>query len=432
MPYREGNRLPGERASKLGHLEVIRSELVNDLINQFESVDPPHVKSSAQWQPIPKRGTSLRIVFAVDGSRQTLTSDVQPHKAVSFVKTALLRLDQNAVEKLDADAPHPMALRDIMSDAALYHATVFPLKGLRIGRYNTYHAIRRIIYDSLRDPSLGKEPYETLKWLAYEKWTDRKHLSPSFECPHCHKDVKGLPFDQDEGTCEHCNGDLFLSDMIGFHLEMGDDSAPEALATAYMLVHEVLLLFTGIRYFWQRQKLGVLGNALFLKDGPLTLRGQYSKLVIPIRRFLAFSRSKGVSIHLAGQEKTGAFTDHLRMIARNAPNNSLFVPDEAYIRTEIQHRPERAESYGLRTNFGNKVFVKLDDYHHFVLSVPTGKYTPSAAASDLIGLDDVLATLPSILSYRHECALTPIELANGVASLSSYPSAAVLKIFADI
>ncbi len=43
-----------------------------------------------------------------------------------------------------------------------------------------------------------------------------------------------------------------------------------------------------------------------------------------------------------------------------------------------------------------------------------------------------MATLPSLVSYRHEGALVPVELANGVASLSSYPSAAVLKIFAKI
>ena len=44
----------------------------------------------------------------------------------------------------------------------------------------------------------------------------------------------------------------------------------------------------------------------------------------------------------------------------------------------------------------------------------------------------ILSTLPQIISHRHECALLPVELANGVSSLSSYPSAAILKIFADI
>lgn len=223
-----------------------------------------------------------------------------------------------------------------------------------------------------------------------------------------------------------------MSDMIGFHLEMGEDAAPQSVATAYMLIHETLLLFTGIRYFWEREKFGVLSNALFLKDGPLTLRGQYSKLAIPIRNFFQFAKDKGIRIYVAGQEKTGAFVDYLDIISRNAPVNSVFAPINDYIRQEIQHRPQRSEPYGLRTNYGNKLFVKPDKYHHLVLSIPTGTYKDTRCLDDLIGVNRILATLPTILSHRHECALVPIELANGVASLSSYPSAAILKIFADI
>jgi hypothetical protein len=39
--------------------------------------------------------------------------------------------------------------------------------------------------------------------------------------------------------------------------------------------------------------------------------------------------------------------------------------------------------------------------------------------------------LPSILSNRHEGALLPVELVHGVASLSTYPSARILKVFAE-
>jgi hypothetical protein len=36
-----------------------------------------------------------------------------------------------------------------------------------------------------------------------------------------------------------------------------------------------------------------------------------------------------------------------------------------------------------------------------------------------------------LLSNRYEGALMPIEMANGVASLSTYPSAKILKMFAE-
>lgn len=432
MPYQGGKRLSGEKASKLGHLDIINSKLVNQLIEQFEDQEPTLIESPAQWADIPNDEAPLRLIFAVDGSKQTIRSDFPPYKELSFIKTALLRLDQHAISKLDPVAPHPMALRDIMSDSAMYHATVLPLKGISIKGQSNYDAVRRIIFDSIKDHSLNAEPYATLKWLAYEKWSSQRKSSPGFGCPHCEGDVAGLPFDEDEGDCEHCGGHLYLTDMIGFHLEMSEDTAPDSVATAYMLIHETLLLFTGIRFFWDAGKYGVLANALFIKDGPLFLKGQYSKLAIPIRNFFEFSRQKNVSLHVVGQEKTGAFVDHLEIIARSAPPNSMFAPSNEYIRKEIQHRPERSEPYGSRTNYGNKVFVKLDEYHHLVLSVPTGQYTDTTSLDVFYGLNKILASLPPILSHRHECALVPVELANGVASLSSYPSAAILKVFSDI
>lgn len=432
MPYKGGNRLSGERASKLGHLDVVKSKLVNELVDQFESPEPTDIDVCPVWERVEIKDKPLRLIFAVDGSKQTIRSDVPPYKEVSFVKTALLRLDQHALSKLDPVAPHPMALRDIMTDSAMYHATALPLKGIRFQDKSIHDAVREIIYVSFKDPSLNEEPFNTLKWLAYQKWTQERNLSPGFDCPHCGSEVSGLPYDVDEGNCEHCGGHLYLTDMIGFHLELGEDAAPESISTSYMLVYETLLLFTGIRIYWEEKKYKTLENALFVKDGPLTLRSQYSKLVIPIRSFLEFAKRKGVPIHMIGQEKSGLFFDHLELVARQAPPHSVFLPDNEYIRKEIQHQSLRSEPYGSRTNYGNKLFVNVDKYHHLVLSVPTGEYMDNRTLDDLIGANKILATLPTILSHKHECGLVPVELANGVASLSSYPSAAVLKVFSDI
>jgi hypothetical protein len=157
-----------------------------------------------------------------------------------------------------------------------------------------------------------------------------------------------------------------------------------------------------------------------------------SKLAIPIRRFFEHCKQNDRPIYVVGQEKTGAFVDYWGYIGKEAPVNSFFIPNNEYIRTEIQHRPERSEPYGKRVNWGNKVFVKLKNFQIMVLSIPTGEYTDSKGPESLIGIDKILNTLPGLVSYRHEGALIPIELANGVASLSSYPSATVLKMFADI
>lgn len=431
MPYKAGTALPRETASKLGHLEVVGSELVCRLVDQFER---PHtaaeVPTGLEWRPI-EPGEPLPLVFAVDGSLQSVSSETRPKREVSFVKTALLRLDRVAASRVNQEAPHPLALRDIMRDAALYHATVLPLRNVRVPGLTNYDAVRRVVYDSLRDPSLDAQPYETLKWLAYEKWTSAHSSSPSFQCPLCDSNVPGLPHDLDTSACPECGGKLYLSDILGFHLEMSEDAAPETVASAYMMIHETLMLFTGVRHFWQRAR-SVLPKCLFMKDGPLTLRGQYSKLVIPIRHFLEHARGVGVDVHIVGQEKTGAFADHLLELSPYLGDMLYAVPSNKYIREHVQRAPERSEPYGSRTNYGNKLLARLGERQALALSVPVGEYRDTRGLEEFIGADRILATLPSLVSHMYENALFPIQLANGVASLSSYPSAQVLKVFAGL
>ena len=204
----------------------------------------------------------------------------------------------------------------------------------------TYDAIRQIIFESLKDKSLDGEPMETLKWLAYEKWDGKQKSLPLFECPHCREKVATLPYDAEQGMCPKmdCRGNIFLTDMLGFHQEMTLDAASDSVATAYMNIHETLLLFTGIRYYWQHQKQW-LSSCLFVKDGPLSIRAQYSKLVAPIRRFLTFAKMQNHTIYLVGQEKTGQFVEHLQLIGKLAPIGSLFIPSSTYITDQfsIEH-----------------------------------------------------------------------------------------------
>lgn len=431
MSYKAGKRLPGETASRLGHLDVLKSELVNRLIQEFDKKGIPSPTSQREWVPIPQGGKPLSIIFGVDGSIQVIESETLPRKKLAYVKTALLRLDQIGLSQVDKNNPHPFKLRDLLIDSALYHATVFPLKHVSLPGMNIYHTIRQIIYDSIKDRSLKGEVMETLKWLAYEKW-DKNHREelPKFDCPHCLKTEATLPFDAETGKCPECGGHLYITDMLGFHQEMEEDFAPETIARTYMTIHETLLLFTGIRYFWEYHR-DLISECLFVKDGPLSIRAQYSKLVNPIRRFLAYTRDLGYPVHIIGQEKTGYFADHLEIIEKDMPERTLFIPSDKYIKREIQQRPENGAPYGKDTNYGVKVFVKINRYHSMVLNIPSGEFKENATLSDLIGADRIFETLPHILSYRYEGALLPIELAHGIASLSTYPSAQILKIFSE-
>jgi hypothetical protein len=199
-----------------------------------------------------------------------------------------------------------------------------------------------------------------------------------------------------------------------------------------MSVSETLLIFTPIRYFWETKR-EVLKHCLMVKDGPLSLRATLAKLSAPIRRFFEYAKIQDIAIAMIGQEKSGAFFDHLNLIGPSAPIGSIFIPNNSYIRNEVQHLNTNSV-YGTDTNYGAKIFVKINDYHKMVLNIPTGKrgeFVENPDINHLIGVNNIVATLPDILSNRYEGALLPIELANGVASLSTYPSAKMLELLAN-
>lgn len=441
MPYNSGIRLPGETASKLGHLLVVQSDWVKALVRNFEQTTQPEKDpADTLWETINTKGSlPLRSVWAVDGSFVAVRSELRPPKEVAFVKTALLVIDRARLDAIDKEHPHPLLLQDIMRDSAIHHSTVFPLKNVRTSLGSNYDAVRHIVKDSLKIDESGAF-YETLKWIAFRKWEVGSSPSPAFECPHCNNKAPGLPHDLDSGPCPNCGREVFLSDLLGLHLDMDEDSAPDSVASSYMLIMEHLMLFTAIRLLWGHSDRTLAGETLFIKDGPLTLRAQYSKLVPNIRAFLQHAKNIGRPLHIIGQEKTGAFVDHLQSCVHFAPPHSpselgsFAVLDHDYIRREIHRSPDLSNPYGKRTNWGEKVFVKLDPSTSMVINVPTGQYIDTKdrpVVSDLIGLRRILATLPSLVSHKYEGALFPIELANGIASMSSYPSATILKKFID-
>ena len=441
MPYGSSGKLPSESASKLGHLAIIQSKWVRSLVNNFETATTePTVGDTSIWQDFDLSGiTPLRYIWAVDGSFVSVKTDPPTGKEVAFVKTALLSVDKSKMDRIDKLNPHPLLLQDIMSESALFHATVLPLKNVKTSLGNNYDAVRNIIFDSVKADQNG-EYFETLKWLAYEKWHRTSGLSPSFDCPHCEVTIEGLPFNTDQSTCTLCKKPVFLTDMIGFHLDMNEDNAPESVASSYMLILETLMLFTIIRILWNHSDKNVFSDTLFIKDGPLTLRSQYSKLVPNIRRFVEFTKQQKRPIHVIGQEKTGIFFEHLMSISKyikpkeTIDSPAIAVLSHKYVRQEVYRSPDLANPYGKRTNWGEKVYVKLDPDSSLVLNIPTGEYCEDSSfptISDVIGIDRIMVTLPSLISRKFEGALFPIELANGVASMSSYPSAKVLERFME-
>ena len=65
-----------------------------------------------------------------------------------------------------------------MRESALYHSTVFPLRGVEFSTTPWMDAVRQLIQDSLLDPRTKDAGiWETLKWLLYKKWNPNSSSS---------------------------------------------------------------------------------------------------------------------------------------------------------------------------------------------------------------------------------------------------------------
>lgn len=441
MAYSSHGKLPDEHASKLGHLSVIQSQWVQSLIQNFENASPSATECDMSlWHDFDiSPFMPLKYIWTVDGSYVSVKPNPPSGKEVAFVKIALLSVDNQRLSRIDKKNPHPLLLQDLMSDSALFHATVLPLKNVKTSLGTNYDAIRHIVYDSIRIDE-GGQYFQTLKWLSYKKWEKQQNCSPKFDCPHCSKEIPGLPYDASTGTCPHCGKEVLLTDMIGLNLDMEEDNASEKVVSSYMLIMEHLMLFTVIRLMWDHTDKSIFSDTLFIKDGPLTLRSQYAKFVPLIREFIEYTKQQNRPIHIIGQEKSGIFYDHLTIVSRYAGPHQLGEPPSVaaltheYVRKEVYRTGDLASPYGSRTNWGEKIYVKLDPDTALALNIPTGTYSEEKQfpkPNDLIGLGRIIATLPSLISRKYEGALFPVELANGVASMSSYPSAKILQQFVD-
>ena len=247
-------------------MDVLEDELVKDLVNTFESVKKEDIEDNSSWEMY-DMDVPLPIVFSVDGSFQIISSEEWPYRKLVFVKVALVMLNNNKILELNKDEPHPMKIRDILADSSDYHSNIIPLQHVKSKNLTTYDTIREVIFKGMKDKKFDGEILETLKWIAYEKWGKKQKDLPLFDCPHCHKEIASLSYDSEEGICSSCSGHLFITDMLGFHQVMEDEFAPDTVASDYMTIYEILVLFTCIRLLWENNRES-LKNALFVKDGP--------------------------------------------------------------------------------------------------------------------------------------------------------------------
>jgi len=228
-------------------------------------------------------------------------------------------------------------------------------------------------------------------------------------------------------ACSSCSHVHYLSDYLGIS-EISDDFGREITVSNLRNILETLILFDLVRKFGTQKE--QMRKTLFIKDGPLLLRAQLSRLVEPIRSLLAHLRDVGIELHVVGVEKNGGFVSLIDEFQTALPSpGDYFLPSVRFLVEEVAGG-EMPDNYRNRVSYGAKVAARLGPNHVVVLHVPTGEFSLDPKPQDLLGFDQSVRVLSKLVSYRYENALVPLVLINSMVSIAQKPSGTILETFA--
>lgn len=425
MAYTQSSgKLSFESASKLGHLPFMSKPLIRYLVAGFQR--PPYPLESdgsgLNWQSFTPGSSPIETVIACDGSYAETDLD-----ACGLV---YIRVGVQQMGVQTGSAPlHPFALQQEVLRNSDCVETVLPLELPCLSHRTFDRNTRWAIYETFRSKA-GLT--DTLRWIFSEGWAGSRSLPP-VSCPHCGRSLDLST--QDIVTCT-CGETVYVTDILRWSRDLRDDSRSVEVPTRFMLVLEFILLMTCIRKMWQEAP-AQLNRTLFLHDGPLSIGGQYTQLINPLRRFVRYASRTGRPVYLCGVEKTGRFVNHLRALKPSWDSSGyrFSVPTHAYIQTQIDGRPLTAEhKYGERNLLGERVFLLLPEGRQFVLTVPSvleQNLPDRPLCGDLIGLEPILWTIPALVTPVYDNALFPITRVNALVSMAQRPCGRMLELFSS-
>jgi len=419
---------PTELANKVGHVKLIQDPMIQRMIEAFEDSRP----SPSGTYPNPTGCVEIpgdcpiKRVVTIDGGHQAVPNMVRPERQAGFVQVAVQLIKMETLQYL---RDHPMAdprdVQGIFSRFTHHIHAVIPLTGINIPGLTVRDSIREAVHRFVKHYEL----YPALSYLVYRTWESHPAESPSMECLSCGQ-LFELPRFALAFSCSRCGHEHKLSDYLGLCDQDSPDRSTAETVSNLRAVLEALALFSLIVKFRDRDD--VMGDTLFLLDGPLILRAQLSRLVEPIRALVDDRRTAGSPIYLVGVEKSGEFRNFADSYGPSLKTSGeYFIPDARFIVEEINGRSFTAATYRNRVNYGAKVVTRLGPHHVMAIDVPTGGFLPSPCPENLVGLEGIVRCLSQLLSYGYPNALMPIILANSAASISNQPSGGILAQFVD-
>jgi len=314
---------------------------------------------------------------------------------------------------------------------------VVPTKGLTIkGQMDLISSVRKSIYDFFIHEPENEGYIKALKWLLFEEYTGNPinmwHLA-SYPCCDTNGGIniqyKNLKANYTI-TCPNCNRDIYLTDVFRLH-EVIDNELGASGILGYLttIVEQMTIVFLIQQMLITKPSL--LKETLFIKDGPLAFFGPSANIHKPMRKLIKFLNEKHI-LYLIGLEKSGSFVEHAVQISEKIQKKQFISLGNKYIYkyiipgTALDTRPYADTSY-----YGSKLIFKSEFDNVYVATIPNIESKIEPKKSDYLNLDIVLHNISALKCDLYYNSLVPVVMANKLVSLADYPSADLLKNFAQ-
>jgi hypothetical protein len=440
-------RKPIERASKISHTDIISNPEVKELLSKCRI---PHAASEVALADLTRSVPAaveqrIRYVVAVDGGyRETSVREDFPSAAITFFAFGPLLFTLEALRELDSKpflAPEDMArLKNIER-----YTLALPTRNISRDGKSLQLSVRETLQDFFERHDGDNSPLaDALRWVLFRGWRDTSGAAweiprcPNYGCPE--GPIQLRPDTPGRWTCTTCHGPLFLIDALRLHERIDEEQGASGIASYVMTTLEQIVLVHVIKALYET-KPRMLGEVLFIKDGPLAFFGQTAPLSGPMRDLAAFLGSQPDShkdagrttslLNVVGLEKSGPFVEHAIQIAdRLDPESILLLSNDYIYRYIIPGDPSSSDPYGNNTYWGSKLIYKAGDGNVYVGTIPTGAFTPAPQYGDFQNLTEIVSVLATLRCSMYDNALIPVALANRLVSLSEFPSSRILETFA--
>jgi hypothetical protein len=452
MPY------PGEKASRLGHVEVARNAAVKSALQRWTVTSGTKATESeveALSRPLAElhsAGDAKDIEFAitVDGSDTEVEATREhPTVKVGYLRVAgsMIRLDtfRELANKRYID---PREVRSSHSeysfDAALPGSQLaLPgQSGVDTWRRELTWFLESARFDSTTDMTLA----DGLRAIHGPLGAPAEAI-PLRKCPNCDEkasDPSSISVGISETKCSFCNGPLFLSDVLRTYEEYKDEGSNFTALGRVMTASERLMTLCYIDFFANSAP-EVLRHTLFITDGPLALMGPLAPLKRRVQSYLSDVAQKCESLGfpgplMVGIEKSGAFVEHANLIYQMIEPGSVMMLTNGYINKVLG----KAEThyYGIDEFYGRRFIYRTTAGEPLVISVlPKPGIAPYERGDDGLArvenwesyptLSMICAVLDSLRTRMYKNAVIPVALAHSAAALPLGVGRSVLTMMAQ-